>query len=73
MSSDENTFPSDTISRKRPGALQLGPRKKPYVMVLFLRWLGHVDRRKLDAGPTPLSIMAGTSDTPYMLCVQSVR
>jgi hypothetical protein len=36
MPSDENTDAPDGASRKRPGALQLGPRKKPYVpCVLF--------------------------------------
>jgi len=30
MSDDEN-FPSATVGKKRQGALQLGPRKKPYV------------------------------------------
>jgi hypothetical protein len=72
MLSDKNTFPLDTISQKQPGALQLGPRKKLYVMVSFLRWLGHVDWRELAAGLTHLSIMEGTSDAPNMLCVQSV-
>lgn len=34
MSDDENAV-STTVGQKRQGALQLGPRKKPYVTLAF--------------------------------------
>jgi hypothetical protein len=40
MPSDENSATDTTVSQKRPAALQLGPRKKPYVVDDFPSFVG---------------------------------
>jgi len=57
MSSDEND-PSNAAVRKRSGALQLGPRKKPYDVTFLKSSLQSLDLISLCAscsgGPDPL-------------------
>jgi hypothetical protein len=69
MSSDENT-PIIT-GQKRQAALQLGPRKKPYVASgfrAFIRIDFNVGRCHIAPGQTRLYIMAGILDVLSMPC-----
>jgi hypothetical protein len=70
MSDDENAL-STTVGQKRQGALQLGPKKKPYVTLAFTRALSLVKFFAV-AGQTLLPIMGDISDAPSMHYALSV-
>lgn len=75
MPTDENMF-EDTISHsgKRPGALQVGPRKKPYVTEIFAFPCATISESPTQISPgverTPLCTTDDTLEGQYMHSAQ---
>jgi hypothetical protein len=55
MPTDENSdIATTTAGRKRPGALQLGPRKKPYVTITLFPIIVYLQLTRRSCGTDPL-------------------
>jgi len=70
MSDAENDEPATNANGKRVNALELGPRKKAYVLRILLLLL-HSHQLLLAPKENHSYIMAGTSAAPYMPCATS--
>jgi len=73
MSDIENEEPLTNVNGKRVNALELGPRKKAYVMLLHMRRPPHhSDKQLLGPNRIHLCIMVGTFAVLYTPCVTSM-